>query len=270
MTSLILPKLTFIQSPNYSSRGGEKVRLIVVHDCEGSYDGSIAWFASTQSQVSAHYVLDKTGKNATQMVSAANKAWHCVDFNSVSIGVEMEGFEAKGFPAAEMDAMANVVAFLLHINGLPAQFAEAGEGKGFCRHFDLGRAGGGHDDPTKDDTVWRNFVAQVKQTSSLEMPNSWPSTKGFLTAALPKDFTTTHRSLQDLTEGSLEWVQMNLNTLGVSKSPLLIDGLDSDETQAAINAFQTSHSLPATGVADPATISALKEAVRPILEQFIP
>jgi N-acetylmuramoyl-L-alanine amidase/Putative peptidoglycan binding domain len=267
MTTLTLPKLTFIQSPNYSSRGGEKVRLIVVHDCEGSYDGSIAWFASTRSQVSAHYVLDKTGKSATQMVSTANKAWHCVDFNSVSIGVEMEGFEANGFPTAEMDTMASVVAFLLHVNGLPAQFAEAGEGKGFCRHFDLGRAGGGHDDPTKDDTVWRNFVAQVKQTASLEMPTSWPSTKGFLTAALPKDFTTTHRGLQDLAEGSLEWVQMNLNTLGVPKSPLLIDGLDSDETQGAISAFQTSQSLPATGIADPATISALKEAVRPILEQ---
>ena len=44
-----------------SGRGGATVRLFVVHDCEGSYAGSIGWFAQVRSQVSAHIVLRKDG-----------------------------------------------------------------------------------------------------------------------------------------------------------------------------------------------------------------
>src|ERR1700691_5537135 len=74
--TLILPPLSWISSPNFSSRGGQKVRLCVVHDCEGNYAGSVSWFAQARSQVSAHIVLDADGSRATQMVAFANKAWH--------------------------------------------------------------------------------------------------------------------------------------------------------------------------------------------------
>jgi N-acetyl-anhydromuramyl-L-alanine amidase AmpD len=267
MSALTLPSLHWISSPNYSSRGGKSIELVVVHDCEGSYNGSIAWFETPRSQVSAHYVLDKTGQNATQMVSIANKAWHCVNFNSVAIGVEMEGFETDGFPSSEWNAMASVVAYLLHTNGLPVRWAQQGEGKGFCRHFDLGEGGGSHNDPTTDSGAWQSFIGLVTQAAAQQMPASWPISKSFLKVELPKGFTTTHRGLEDLTEGSIEWIQMNLNTLGVPKTPLLIDGLDGELTQRYIAAFQASNSISPTGVPDAATISALKKAVQPILQQ---
>ena len=66
MTEIILPKLKFVQSPNFSNRS-VPVDLIVVHDCEGSYAGSVSWFSQAQSQVSAHYVLKEDGSEATQM-----------------------------------------------------------------------------------------------------------------------------------------------------------------------------------------------------------
>ena len=267
-TPIVLPALHFTQSPNFSSRHGQAVRLIVVHDCEGSFNGSVAWFSMPLSQVSAHYVLDKTGAKAMQMVDVADKAWHCVSFNGVSIGIEMEGFESQGFPDVERTAMANVVAFLLHTHGLPVRWAENGEGSGFCRHFDLGQAGGGHDDPTRDDTVWQGFIDLVKQASTSTMPTDWPrsQTHHHEFFGLPHGFTTDHRSLQDLEEGSLEWVQMNLNTLGVPTKLLAVDGQDSQETHDAIAAFQATKGLSATGVIDPDTISALKQAVQPILQ----
>ena len=60
---------------NFSSRGGKTVTMIVVHDCEGNYDGSIGWFAMPRSRVSAHIVLSDDGTEATQMIAWRDKAW---------------------------------------------------------------------------------------------------------------------------------------------------------------------------------------------------
>ncbi|HTJ56695.1 MAG TPA: peptidoglycan recognition family protein [Devosiaceae bacterium] len=175
-TSLVLPPLKQVASPNHSSRNGAAVRLIVVHDCEGSYGGSISWFSQKASQVSAHIVLREDGSEATQMVPFANKAWHAVAFNSASIGVEMAGYTAKGFAAPEWQAAANIIAFLLHKFDLPCRWAEGGAGQGFCSHFDLGKAGGGHSDPTTDPKIWAAFVARVEAAYALPAPADWVAT----------------------------------------------------------------------------------------------
>ena len=159
---VVLPPLKWKASPNESSRGRTKISLVVVHDTEGGYDGAVSWFANSHSEVSAHIVLKEDGSQATQMVEYARKAWHAQDFNSCSIGLEMAGFAKKGYGPAEWAVAARIVAFLLHKNGLPARWAKGGGGKGFCRHYDLGRAGGGHYDPTTDDAVWAKFVHQVE------------------------------------------------------------------------------------------------------------
>lgn len=170
---LALPALKWVASPNYSIRGA-KVDLIVLHDCEGSYAGAVNWFANRKSNVSAHLVLKEDGSEATQMVAFADKAWHACNFNSRSIGVEMGGFEERGFADAEWRRAAVVVAYLLHRFGIPAQFAAAGAGPGFCRHLDLGKAGGGHSDPTRDDAVWKKFIAYVVAAHSAGgFPLNW-------------------------------------------------------------------------------------------------
>jgi hypothetical protein len=159
---VILPPLQWRKSPNYSSRNGVKVDLIVVHDTEGGYEGAVSWFANTHSQVSAHIVLKEDATEATQMVAYAEKAWHCMNYNARSIGLEMAGFAKKGYGVNEWAVAARIVAFLLHKHKLPARWATDGLGKGFCRHFDLGVLGGGHYDPTTDNVVWERFVRQVQ------------------------------------------------------------------------------------------------------------
>src|ERR1035437_9656490 len=119
MEPTMLPSLKFVSSPNYSSRNGNAVRLIVVHDCEGSYNGSISWFSQAASKVSAHIVLSEDGTQATQMVAWANKAWHVCSFNPVSEGIEAAGFSAKGLGAPEWLELASITAYRLHAHGLP-------------------------------------------------------------------------------------------------------------------------------------------------------
>lgn len=161
----MLPTLKWKPSPNFSERT-ESIRLIVVHDCEGSYQGSIATFLQTErpgiGPVSAHIVLREDGKEATQMVGFSKKAWHCRAFNSASIGVEMAGYESRGYADSEWAAEANIVAYLLHRYNLPPTWAQHGAGQGFCRHLDLGAAGGGHVDPTQDLKVWAGFCDRVR------------------------------------------------------------------------------------------------------------
>jgi hypothetical protein len=73
----------------------------------------------------------------------------------------MAGFAKQGYGEHEWAVAARIVAFLLHKHNLPGRWAQHGQGSGFCRHFDLGAAGGGHDDPTKDDGIWQTFVQRV-------------------------------------------------------------------------------------------------------------
>lgn len=170
---IALPKLHWVSSPNFSERTAP-VDLIVVHDTEGGYSGAISWFAQKKSQVSAHLVLREDGSEAVQMVHLDKKAWHCKAFNSRSIGIEMAGFASKGFSDAEWQAAAHIVAWLLKEYKLPVQWAQHGRGPGFCSHYDLGVAGGGHHDPTTDTAKWQQFVARVKAVPQNQLPDVWP------------------------------------------------------------------------------------------------
>ena len=168
-----LPKILWKESPNCSDRTA-RVDLIVNHDTEGSYVGSVAWFAQSQSKVSVHYVLKEDGSEVTQMVELADKAWACCAFNSRSVNIEMAGWANKGYDSAEWDALANINAFLLHHLQIPCKWARGGIGPGFCRHYDLGVAGGNHSDPTTDLATWQRFVSLVMQKYDAgDFPLDW-------------------------------------------------------------------------------------------------
>ena len=50
-----IPTLKWRSSPNFNSRQGTRVDQIIIHDMEGTYAGSIEWFAKESSGVSAHF-----------------------------------------------------------------------------------------------------------------------------------------------------------------------------------------------------------------------
>jgi len=273
--TLALPTLRQVPSPNYSSRGGARISKIIAHDCEGSYAGSVSWFAQRASEVSAHLVLSEDGTRATQCVALGDKAWHACNFNPTTIGVEIAGYAHAGFSGAELGADAAILAWLLHAYGLPCRWAEHGLGDGVCSHYDLGQLGGGHDDITTDPAVWQAFFARV-QAAYAEFGAEPLPAWGLHGAPSPlavspppaapagwKPSGTVRKEDGEIAApprvGSILWAQERLVTLGVN-SMLKCDGLNGKQTETAVMTFQRAHGLSVDGVVGKQTIVALQAA----------
>lgn len=178
MSGVTLPDLTWHPTTAYSPRGGSRVELVVVHrwgvrytteQAEAqSYAGVIAYFKNPANRASAHIVFPGSAVpgEAAQMVAWHEMAWAEAAYNPVSDDVESADacwtLEANGKVADEhgLAVLARIVAYRLHKRGLPAVWSHR---RGFCRHADLGAAGGGHTAcPCTDMALWRRFVGMVQ------------------------------------------------------------------------------------------------------------
>ena len=163
-----LPPLELeLDCPNQSERSTQDVRLVVVHDPEGSYAAVRRYLMSERAQVSYHVLLRADGRHAIQFVRWSRKAWSCRRFNSRSDNVCIEGYAAKGFPLAGLRVLARIVACRLHARRLPARFVSAPVDpdeppRGFTFHSELGVAGGNHSDPGLKGARKAAFIGLVK------------------------------------------------------------------------------------------------------------
>jgi hypothetical protein len=109
----------FIQSPNCSSRNGERIRRIIMHyTTSRNVDGTISHFLKPSSRVSAHYVIARDGR-IIQMVLDTDKAWHAKGANADSIGIEHSAAPGDQMtPAQELSSIA-LVRWLLSEYKLP-------------------------------------------------------------------------------------------------------------------------------------------------------
>jgi len=158
-----LPPLREHLSPNASSRRGTVPYLVVLHRPVGSYRGAEATLVDPRPEnpdeaVSAH-LLTNSNREAVQLVPWDRKAWTCRAFNSASYNLEIDDDAWNGNDAAALATAARVTAFLCKRTGIPPQWTrDPANVPGVCRHYDLGRAGGGHTDPTTDANTWRHFM----------------------------------------------------------------------------------------------------------------
>lgn len=169
---IVLPELDWIPTTACGSRGGHHVERVVVHRwgvtfttlaAEAlSYRGVIREFLNPASQASAHIVMPGSAVpgRAAQMVHWSQKAWTEAAFNPTSVEVECADAIWLGHDPHGLQVTARIVAFLLHKHGLKPVHTVDG---GFCRHGDLGTAGGGHTVcPVPDSApVWQAFSALV-------------------------------------------------------------------------------------------------------------
>src|SRR5215831_5509674 len=148
-------KRKYIPSPNYSSRGGSSVRLIVVHTAEGAktIEELGNFFASSSAGVSSHAGADDTKDTIGEYVQRSGKAWTQGNANPVAVSLELCAFanwssnQWNQHPVM-LENCARWIAeeakqFGIPITKLTASQAQ-GSGKGVCQHADLGSWGGGH------------------------------------------------------------------------------------------------------------------------------
>jgi N-acetylmuramoyl-L-alanine amidase len=160
-------KRVWIASPNYSSRGGSGVRLVVVHTAEGtrSFRDLGNFFSRSAVQASSHVGIDDERGTIGEYVKPANKAWTQAAYNPQCISSELCGAPINSaFPCGARwtsdewnrhpDMLANTADWIreecqrygLPITKLSASQAQ-GSSKGVCGHIELGAGGGGHWDP---------------------------------------------------------------------------------------------------------------------------
>lgn len=126
-------------SPNYSSRpgGAGDVEMVIIHTCEGGYAGCWGWLVNSSSGVSAHYVVNTTGSEISQLVRESNKAWHIgatynsslnngvlsskngTSSNNFTVGIEHAGYASQAtWPAGQIEASANLVCGITQRHGI--------------------------------------------------------------------------------------------------------------------------------------------------------
>lgn len=170
--AVVLPDLLWHPSPAFSSRRGHPVELVVVHrwgvrfttePAEAiSYHGVVNYLSDPIHRASAHIVFPGSAVpgEATQLVAWDQLAWAEAAYNAVADDVESADAIWIGDDTEGMRVLARIVAFRLHVRGLPAVWSTR---RGFCRHADLGAAGGGHTAcPTTNIAQWRSFVKMVQ------------------------------------------------------------------------------------------------------------
>jgi hypothetical protein len=155
-------KRVWIGSPNYSSRGGSGVRLIVLHTSEGAQDfRSLGSYFQGPVDASSHTGIDNKKRGEIgEYVKRGNNAWTQAGANSVSVSAELctpSGAAAnwsRDYWLNEqrilLDNAADWVAEEAAAFGIPITELSPGQaqggGRGVCQHMDLGSWGGGHSD----------------------------------------------------------------------------------------------------------------------------
>lgn len=164
---IVLPRLDWKPTSAQGSRDGQAVVRVVLHRWgvtftnlaaeARSYGGVINEFENSANQASAHVVMPGSAVlgRATQMIPWSQKAWTEEAYNPSSVEIECADAIWLGDDPHGLQVTARMTAFLLHKYGLPPRWSAE---HGFCRHADLGVAGGDHlACPTVSMPVWKAF-----------------------------------------------------------------------------------------------------------------
>ena len=173
VTPHILPDIDWVPTKAKGDRAGAHVVRVVLHRWAAnpvlpgpaealSYQGVINEFENIKNQASSHFVYPGSSvpNKITQMVAYADYAWTEAAYNPTSVEIECADAIWLGHDPDGFEQLAHITGFLLKRFKLPPVWSHD---RGFCRHADLGQAGGGHTQcPTTDMTLWRHFISRVQ------------------------------------------------------------------------------------------------------------
>jgi len=110
-------------SPNKAAgRNGQKPEAIILHVCDGTFEGSLNWLTNPRSMVSAHFLISKKG-DIVQLVQCQDTAWHAgvikkptwkllkqgLNPNLYTIGIELAGYASERPSQAQIWAAGRLV-----------------------------------------------------------------------------------------------------------------------------------------------------------------
>lgn len=112
---------------NYTKGRAARIDRVVIHVADGTYGGTLSWFANPAAPASAHYTVATDGRIG-QSVRELDTAWHAGqwEMNARSIGIEHEGMPSRGPwtpSAAQLAASAQLVAGICQRHGIPVDRA---------------------------------------------------------------------------------------------------------------------------------------------------
>src|SRR5690242_17065325 len=149
-----------IRSPNHSPRDGRAITILVLHATAGSARSALAWLTNPLSRVSAHYLIEKTGR-VYQLVPDEEIAWHAgraswhgeTAINEVSIGIELENANdgRDPYPTQQLEALKELARTEV------ARYRIAPEM--VVRHLDIALPKGRKTDPAG--FPWAEFMGQL-------------------------------------------------------------------------------------------------------------
>lgn len=115
-------------SPNFTKRrdGLTPTMIVLHHTAMATAEAAIERLCDPHAEVSAHYVICKTGK-ITRLVAEEMRAWHAGagewqglrDINSRSIGIELDNDGSGPFSFALMDSLEALLRHILHRWAIP-------------------------------------------------------------------------------------------------------------------------------------------------------
>lgn len=108
-------------------------KYVVIHTADGSYEGTIAWQKSTQSDNSSHFIVDFDGKIA-QVNDTANRSGAQKAGNPYSIAIENAGNENTPLTEAQLTANAHILAKAHLVYGIPLQVTGNVNTRGLGHH----------------------------------------------------------------------------------------------------------------------------------------
>ncbi len=168
-----LPTIVSRPTRARGDRHGLKVERVVLHTWGGryttepaeavSYRAVISEFLNVANGASAHFVYPGSAvpNEITQMVDYADYAWTEAAYNPTSVEIECADAIWQGHDPDGLEQLAHITGYLLHRFRLQPVHEVNG---GFCRHGDLGTAGGGHlFCPTADLAFFRAFGQKVAE-----------------------------------------------------------------------------------------------------------
>ena len=249
-----------IPSPNYSSRGGASVRLIVLHTAEGArtYQSLGAFFKNPASGVSSHVGIDDTPNVVGEYVQRPGKAWTAANANPVAIQAEICAFAA--WSTAEWNShpmmLSNTAqwvaeeakAFGIPIVKLTPQQAQS-NGRGICQHKDLGSWGGGHVDCGPGFPIDRVLQMASGSAPAPAPPKPTPPPAGKAPPLHVDYFGRSHNS----TVPDVRTWQQQMKNRGWN---IGVDGAYGPQSEGVCKQFQAEKKLGVDGLVGPQTWNA--------------